>query len=181
MVEAIPMLLVLPFYKLDASIFKKKAASVFLKIMWGLNMVLLLFFTWKPGYNAFGLYEYIYNYTKNNGETLIISNVNNPYDMDGATINFQRPENVKYMKGANIASIQKDAELAKDSHVLIAINNNAQADSFSKAFPNVPMLYKGWPAWMNYFKVHDKEAVNQVWYLYEWKTPSRQAVQSSSE
>ncbi len=169
MIDALPMLLVLPFCKIDIGPIKKRAWFLPLKILWALNFILLIFFMLKPGYNAFGMYEYIYNYTKDKEKTLIISNVNNPYDMDGATINFQRPVNVEYRECLNIASIKHDAESPDFKYILIAINNNAQADSFSRAYPQVPRLYKSWPAWMNYFKIHDKASVNQVWYLYEWK------------
>ena len=169
MMDAIPYMLILPFINIDYEKIKNQFTRWSLGILWGLNIILLIFFTIKPGYNAFGLYEYLYKYMDHNGKTLIISNVKNPYDMDGATISFQRHDSAKYDMAPDIKAIRLKANVSEPKNILIAINNNAQADSFEKLYPNAPLLYKSWPAWVNYFKVHNTEAVNQVWYLYKWK------------
>ena len=169
LIDAIPLLLVLPFQNMDVSKLKSKAGPIAVKVMWGLNIILLIFFSCKPGYNAFGMYEYIYNYTKTNGDTYIVSNVRSPWDMDGATISFQKPHNVVLKRSRNVDSIKYYAKASPLKNVLIAINNNAQADSFEKAYPHIKRLYKSWPAWMNYMKLNNPDAVNQVWYLYKWE------------
>ena len=169
MMDAIPMLLVLPFYKLDGKKIKNKITTWLIGMLWGLNIILLLFFMIKPGNNAFSMYEYLYKYIDHQGETLIISNVRDPYEMEGAFVRFQRAPGAMLQQSGNIDSIGCKAKASKEKSILVAINNNAQADSFRVAYPTVPLLYKSWPGWINYFHIHYKNVTNQVWYVYKWK------------
>jgi len=169
MMDAIPMLLILPFYKLDIDKIKNQFTTWGLRAMWGLNIVLLLFFMIKPGNNAFGMYEYLYKYIDHQGRTLIISNVRDPYEMDGAFVRFQRAPNAILRQAGNVDSLGFKARASNEKNILIVINNNFQNDSFKRANPSAPLLYKSWPAWINYFHIHYKNVTNQVWYVYKWK------------
>jgi len=169
MMEAIPMLLIMPFYKLDPEQIKNQFTRWVLGIMWGLNIILLIFFMIKPGNNAFGMYEYLYNYIGRHGETLVISNVRDPYEMEGAFVRFQRAPGAVLRQSGNIDSIGLKANASNKKNILVVINNNAQADSFELAYPTIPLLYKSWPGWINYFHIHYQNVTNQVWYLYKWK------------
>lgn len=169
MMDAIPMLLILPFYKLDPKQIKNRLTKWVLGMMWALNFILLIFFTIKPGNNAFPMYEYLYKYISQHGQTLIISNVRDPYEMEGAFVRFQRAPDAVLRQTGNIDSIALKAKVSNEKNILIAINNNAQADSFSKIYPAAGLLYKSWPGWINYFHIHYKNVTNQVWYLYKWQ------------
>ena len=168
LIDTLPLLLVLPFQNLDINRLKSKIGPIAIKVMWTLNIILLIFFCMKPAAHSFGLYEYVYNYKKENGDAAIISNIGNPLDVDGAAFTFQKEHDTLIKQCGDIKSIGNSAHNPGLKNTLVIIDNDIQADSFEKAYPSAARLYKSWPAWVTRMNINNPDIKNKTWYLYKW-------------
>lgn len=168
MVDALPILLVLPFQAMKLNIYKKWFYNVPIKIFWVMNLLLLTYFCFKPANTAFGLYNYLYDFSKTNGQTLLIINGHDPYDVGGNSINFHKAKNIGIKTSPSIDEILKQTDNETSKNILAIIDNTVRADSFEKKYPQYQLNYKSLPESFNNFS-WTRNSMNKVWYVYQIK------------
>jgi GPI mannosyltransferase 3 len=176
MIYAFPALLVLGVDALRPSIIVRlhrislnKAIRIFIIVYIGVNMVLLLGYSFKPGRETIKIYQWIYK-KGIQGPFSLLTVEQSPYILSGYPLNYYRPPNVNIVK-THTADSLKAAIKASKGPAFVWTRTFAVPDSLVDKSAEWKVECRSMPQWLKYFDFNHWLSRVRVWTIYSVKYP----------
>jgi phosphatidylinositol glycan class B len=134
--------------------------KVSVKVLWYLNLGMLVFLIFRPADNQISMYESIWDNYKTPVKLCFTND--NPYQKAGLYLNFYKRKCVLFQQ---VDSVQK-IKLAKDTVTLFYTTKSLL--KVNEQLSPV-MVYSYFPPWMNHFNINHWMERTSKWFVYELK------------
>jgi GPI mannosyltransferase 3 len=168
LISGLPVLMALAYDDLCSASGKwAKTKEILLKIFWSVNIGFLIFSSFKPASDQFGLYEYIYHHY--NGKTAtLLSKGRQPYHLVDFRLYFHRPQDIRLID--SVSDVKDDSLISvSKAPVLMLFEKYSDAESFQKSHPGARIVYENIPKWLYIFNINNWISRTRMYILFEVK------------